>query len=244
VRYDVDVLDAIAAAVPAVVPGVSAFTGPARAVDDAAVKGCCVFVLATDGDDDEPIGAVALGSRTLAKPRVIVRVRSSRNDFLGGQELARACFDAVDRRPPAGYCDARARRSHPTYLGESSEGRHEWSFDLSLLVDRRLLLVYWGVGIAGLSTEADVLTLPASDPPRSGSARASNRYREFQADAGAGEKVYYWFPDDFAVPGTPSFLVGAMPGGFSSSAVVVDGVAGSLYESDGAALGPVTVEVS
>lgn len=225
-RPDLDVLNQILASVPQFIFGSNAFTGPVRPVDDRFVEGSALFALATAGRPDEPIGAVSLGSRTISKPLVTIRVRASKGDgsFVIGQELARAAFNAIDRKPPAGYCDARSLRSHPRYLGMTGDdGRHEWLFDVALMLDVRSLSVYWGTDVAGLSLEAEVLALANTE-------RALNRYRLITETPPIGEKIYYWFPDLFAVPGTPTFTVSDIVETWATTPLSVDGVAGTLYE--------------
>jgi hypothetical protein len=133
---DENVRDVIAAAVASLSTGRSLFAGAARSADDDdGADHLCVFVLATGGAPSRPIK----GGPDERNPSVQITIRSNppgvERAFRDGQTLARAVYEAVDRNPPAGYCECRAVASHPLYIGEDSEGRHEWTINLSLIVD-------------------------------------------------------------------------------------------------------------
>lgn len=100
--------------------------------------------------------------------------------------------------------------------------------------------VFYGVGVDGLATEADIEALASS-------ALASSRARTISVSPGAGEYIYYGFPSSF---GTPTFTVGGFSGGFSLAATanVTNGYGVtqtySLWKSDNPNLGSTTVVVS
>ena len=77
--------------------------------------------------------------------------------------------------------------------------------------------VYWGVGLDGLSTEADIEGL-------GNSALAATFGRVFTVTAGPANHIYYAFPSVF---GTPSFQIGPFPGGFVLEAAAVPVTAGT-----------------
>ena len=100
---------------------------------------------------------------------------------------------------------------------------------------------YWGVGLDGLATEADIEGL-------GNSALDTNRNRTFTVTAAAGEHLYYSYPNSF---GAANFSVGGFPGGFVlvSSSISVTNAFGfttdyRLYKSVAAGLGSTTVTVS
>lgn len=81
-------------------------------------------------------------------------------------------------------------------------------------------VVYWGADVDGLSTEADIKGLSDND-------LAYSRNRTFQADAGAGEHIYYAIPVAF---GTPTFTVGGFVGGFIKQAANVPVTNGAVTQ--------------
>jgi hypothetical protein len=95
--------------------------------------------------------------------------------------------------------------------------------------------VYWGVGAAAGSGEAFVLALANTEI-------TTTRAKTFSITAGGAEKIYYAIPTAF---GTPTFQIGAFPGGFSlGDSPVVNGDSYTLWESDNLGLGAVTVVVT
>jgi hypothetical protein len=100
---------------------------------------------------------------------------------------------------------------------------------------------YWGVGVDGLSTEADIEAL-------ANSALDNNRNRTFTVTPGVGEHIYYAYPASY---GAATFTVGGFVGGFVlvSAAISVTNVYGvvenyRLYKSVNPNLGSTTVTVS
>ncbi len=100
---------------------------------------------------------------------------------------------------------------------------------------------YWGVGIAGLSTEAGIEALASS-------ALASSLARTITAAPGAAEYIYYAYPASY---GAATFTVGGFEGGFDliSAAISVTNAHGvtqdyRLYRSTNPNLGSTTVTVS
>jgi len=102
--------------------------GPMREPEE----GCpvkAVSVLSTGGlSHDRFLGT----STDLRVSTVQVRIRSENHDFSGGQELARACSDAIDCHDVAGYIDIRVREPEPNYLQRDDVNRHHWSFNVEL----------------------------------------------------------------------------------------------------------------
>lgn len=103
--------------------------------------------------------------------------------------------------------------------------------------------VFYGVGVDGLSSEADIEGL-ANQPLRSGLAIT------FGITAGATDHIYYAAPSSY---GTPTFQVGAFPGGFileSAAVSVTNGTSNpvaqnyDLWKSVNPNLGSVTVQVT
>jgi len=100
---------------------------------------------------------------------------------------------------------------------------------------------HWGVGVDGLSTEADIKALASS-------ALDNNRNRTFTVNPGAGEHIYYAYPASY---GAATFTVGGFVGGFVlvSAAISVTNAYGfttnyRLYKSVAANLGSTTVVVT
>lgn len=100
---------------------------------------------------------------------------------------------------------------------------------------------YWGIGVDGLSTEADIEAL-------ANNALDNNRQRTFTVTAGAGEHIYYAYPTSY---GAATFFVGGFEGGFdlvsdSISVTNANGVTQNyrLYKSTNPNLGTTTVQVT
>jgi hypothetical protein len=101
--------------------------------------------------------------------------------------------------------------------------------------------LFWGVGPAGLTTDADILALASN-------ILTTTRSGTFSATAGVGQKIYFAYRSAF---GAASFSVGGFAGGFHlvSNAVLHTNTysfveAYSLYESDNSGLGATTFIVS
>ena len=100
--------------------------------------------------------------------------------------------------------------------------------------------VFYGIGVAGLSTESDIEGL-ASQP------LASGRQVTFTVTAGSGQYIYYAAPTGY---GTPTFFVGGFEGGFNfvGTVSVTNGFgvtqSYSLYCSANPNLGTTTVQVT
>lgn len=101
--------------------------------------------------------------------------------------------------------------------------------------------VYWGTGVAGLTTEAHIEALASSE-------LLASRVKTFSVNATGSLKVYLAIPASY---GTPTFTVGGFSGGFTlvSATISVTNVNGvtqnyALYESDTPGLGSISVVVT
>jgi hypothetical protein len=101
--------------------------------------------------------------------------------------------------------------------------------------------IFYGVGIAGLSTEADIEALAVSQ-------LASGRQITFTVAPGPSQYIYYAYPTSY---GAGTFFVGGFEGGFGlvSDTISVTNAFGvtqnySLYKSTNANLGSTTVQVT
>lgn len=136
IAYDLLIAQKIDTDVAGLTLGDNLFAGPIRGADDVGgVAHKAVFVTASGGLFSEPLHDD--NRRTLRRPGVQIRIRSDQGAgaFQTGQQLARDVYDTVDQDPPAGICDVRALDSAPSYLGEDEDGHHEWSINLSLLLE-------------------------------------------------------------------------------------------------------------
>jgi hypothetical protein len=118
------------------VVGIDIFTGPVRGPsDDSTVPGAvperAVFVLATGGFADVPIVDGGAGGRE-ARPTVQLWIRGLPRDYDGARSLAASVYAAIDKRPPAGYFEARASESGPGYVRLDNGERHEFSVNVTL----------------------------------------------------------------------------------------------------------------
>jgi hypothetical protein len=115
------------------------------------------------------------------------------------------------------------------------------STDNSNVTKRWVQRVFWGVGVDGLSSEADIEGL-------SNNALATSRSRNFTLNPGVGEHIYYAYRSAF---GDATFTVGGFEGGFElvSDSISVTNAFGftenyRLYKSTNPNLGSTTVSVS
>lgn len=101
--------------------------------------------------------------------------------------------------------------------------------------------VYWGTGVAGLSTEAHIEALSSSE-------LLASRVKTFSVTASGSLKIYFAIPASY---GTPTFTVNGFSGGFTlvSASISVTNAFGvaqnyALYESNTPGLGLTTVAVT
>ena len=123
-------LEAITSPV-ALTEGQNLFYGPMM-IPSSAVPGFVVCVLATGGDQNQR----CIGSSVdVRRSSVQVLVRCDFSDYVRGQELARACLEALHCPSiPSGWTDVQVpNQPEPFYLGMEGEGRHVWSINVQML---------------------------------------------------------------------------------------------------------------
>lgn len=223
--------------------GVNLFDGPIRRViHDGGIPGLSVFCLADSGRPDTRF--VDGDQKTaLIKPTVTVWVRSGAYGYEDGETVARQIYEAIDKRPPPGYIEARVFNSYPTYDSEDEDGHHYWIVTVDLVAPHDILdqmkeQLYIGIDAPGQTGEAFIQSLVYQP-------LAYTRAVTFTVDAGdmaANNKIYYAAPDSL---GTPTFEVNGFAGGFflAQDNVLVGGTAYDLWESDNVGLGETTVTV-
>lgn len=101
--------------------GTNLFTGPTRSQGDGIPK-VAAFVLAYGGNPTLPF--LDGSAEEWCVSTVQVTLRSSKDDFAGGLDLARAVRNRVHRHPPAGYAEVRVVTPEPLYLGQDESGAH------------------------------------------------------------------------------------------------------------------------
>lgn len=109
--------------------GTNLFAGPVVVVATG-VPDKAVFILATGGAPPQPF--IDGSGQDYCRSAVQIRIRSTTEDFPGGQTLARNVRDFLHKRVVSGYVDIRAREAEPNYLGPDEQGHHEWSVNLDL----------------------------------------------------------------------------------------------------------------
>ncbi|NOJ81186.1 hypothetical protein HNV28_23145 [Myxococcus xanthus] len=65
-------------------------------------------------------------------PGCQVRIRSAREDFQGGQQLAHSLFEVLHQTPYVPSVTVRAEESVPVYLGTDTTDRHRWILNIAL----------------------------------------------------------------------------------------------------------------
>ncbi|WP_420826642.1 minor capsid protein [Myxococcus eversor] len=100
---------------------------------DGGVPDRAVALVVTGGAG--PLPYLGLGRAAYLSPGCQVRIRSARETFREGQQLAFAVFEALHQSLGISNASVRAEESAPTYLGTDGADRHRWS--LSLVVGYR-----------------------------------------------------------------------------------------------------------
>lgn len=110
-------------------PGANLFTAPMPEADGG-VPDPAVALVVTGGAGPQPY--VGQGRAAYLAPGCQVRVRSAREDFEGGQQLAHAVFATLNQSALVPYAVVRAEESAPAYLGTDGADRHRWVLNLAL----------------------------------------------------------------------------------------------------------------
>jgi hypothetical protein len=126
---DADIVTLLDSAVGSLTAGTNLFRGKRRPVGPY-IPGESVFCLSTGGPGPE---AYADGTSIEEfHSAVDVSVRSDKDDFDGGQTLARAVRTAINHATIAGYIDVRIGTSDPLYIGEEDSGFHLWTINVEM----------------------------------------------------------------------------------------------------------------
>lgn len=111
--------------------GTNLFIGPERAVEGSTIPAQAVFCLGSGGPQPRPyLGASVVGGQRLSRVQVVVR--STSDDFDGGEALARACLTRLERAELSGYYNCRVLESEPNYIGQNEHGLHRWTLNVEL----------------------------------------------------------------------------------------------------------------
>ncbi|NOK20775.1 hypothetical protein [Corallococcus carmarthensis] len=108
-------------------PGANLFTAPMPDADGD-VPARSVALVVTGGA--EPQLYLGLGQAAYLVVHCQVRVRSGREDFQGGQQLALMVFMTLNQSCFRPQAFVQANESWSTYLGDDSSGRHRWMTNL------------------------------------------------------------------------------------------------------------------
>jgi hypothetical protein len=234
---DLDVVNYLNASLPQLTLGVNLFAGPIRAYsqnpDPNGVPHSATFCLNTGGRNPTTFINGSVKRIQIKKPMVHVKHRSNPYNFSEGQNTADAILNAVDRKQIGTYIDSQVNDGSPNYLGEDKDGHHSWSVNINMMYWLQEYLVYWGVAPAGGTGEAFITSL-------SDNAYSTNRYRNFSLTTGAGEHMYYCFPEEYSSIGSVAFSV---PFSVTSTSAV-DGTPYQVWMSSSDNLGVSTVSVT
>ena len=112
-------------------PSLSAnlFTAPMPEADRN-VPDRAVALVVTGGA--EPKSYIGKGRAAYLAPGCQVRIRSAREDFEGGQNLAHNVFVVLNLSVLAPYAMVRAEESAPAYMGTDAADRHRWVVSVTL----------------------------------------------------------------------------------------------------------------
>lgn len=109
--------------------GANLFTAPMPEADGD-VPDRAVALVVTGGAG--PLPYLGPGRAAYLSPGCQVRIRSAREDFQGGQLLARSLFEVLHQTPLMPSVFVRAEESAPAYLGTDGADRHRWVLNLGL----------------------------------------------------------------------------------------------------------------
>ena len=137
---DLDIATHLGASIGSLILGTNVFAGPVRpwsntADADGGIPPESVFCLQRGGRADEVFHEGASPSfRHLAYPTVQIIVRTDAS-FQVGQSLAEQIFEVINHKPSAGYVEWAMTTSAPLYLGKEDDQHHEWSMNVSTIID-------------------------------------------------------------------------------------------------------------
>ncbi|MFP2958248.1 minor capsid protein [Myxococcus sp. 1LA] len=97
---------------------------------DGDVPDMAVALVVTGGAG--PLPYLGQGRAAYLSPGCQVRIRSVREDFQGGQQLAHSLFEVLHQTPLVPSVTVRAEESAPAYLGTDGTDRHRWAVNLRL----------------------------------------------------------------------------------------------------------------
>jgi hypothetical protein len=104
------------------------FQGPMRPASGAQ-EAACVYVLQTGG----PAPQDELGTGKAIVPYTVqVRVRSATGEYVNGRTLAKAVWAACHQAAITGFFGISVQQAGPMYLGEDEDGRHQFSFYVTM----------------------------------------------------------------------------------------------------------------
>ncbi|WP_420715060.1 minor capsid protein [Corallococcus sp. bb12-1] len=97
---------------------------------DARIPDRAVALVVTGGAEPQPY----IGQRPSAyiMPGCQLRIRSGREDFESGQQLADAIFSALNQVTLEPHAMMRADESTPRYLGADGADRHQWLISIRI----------------------------------------------------------------------------------------------------------------
>ena len=137
---DLDIATYLGATLATLTLGTNLFAGPIRTFstsEDSAggVPPSAVFCLMSGGKPDEVFHEGSASTlRHLAYPSVQIFIRYA-DSFQAGQVLAESIFSAVNHRPTTDYVEWSVSTSSPLYLGQEDDQHHEWSINVSIILD-------------------------------------------------------------------------------------------------------------
>jgi len=241
VQPDLDVATYLSATLPQLTTGDNLFVGPMRPYANTAQGGGmprnAIFCIQLEGRRPQTFmncSSAGYQWHALRYPNVQISIRMDPYKFAYGRNLGFLIVGALQRNTFNDlYVDSQINDGSPNYLGQDEDGDHLWSINVELTYEFFNRYVYFGIGPTGSSGAAFIEALASKD-------YSGFRDRTFTLVTGAGEKMYYAFPESFADIGTLAF---STPFSLTSTATV-NGILYNLYESDAEALGSVTVNVT
>ena len=115
--------------------GTNLFYGPYQYFVDGMIPVNCVFCLQTAGQRVQPYKPTSSltyreGERNF---RVDILIRSNKQEFGRGEDLAIRVSNALDMSPPPGYVEARTINTAPNYLRKDDLDCHLWTVSVDVM---------------------------------------------------------------------------------------------------------------
>lgn len=125
-----DLADHLDTNVGSLTKGTNLFQGPETTERETAplIPVQSAFVMEVGGPPPSDAFGASQSSLYFSQVQVLVRAKT----FQAGRALVRSCLSATHLANISGYFDTRVLQSEPSYLGQTDDDLHRWSFTAEL----------------------------------------------------------------------------------------------------------------